>query len=224
MLGRIIMEAASKNLTPVTLELGGKSPVVVDASADLDAAADRVAWGRFINAGQTCIAPDYVLVHDSVRDAFVERCRAAIGRMYGASDAERQRTIDYCRIVDSAAFNRLSGLIDDATARGALLAVGGQRDPEERYIAPTILTGVPVDAAIMHEEIFGPILPVFTFRSIDEAIGTIRSRPKPLALYIFARDRRLVESRDRRHDGRRHGGQQYGDPVHPSESSVWRRR
>lgn len=193
MLGRIVMEAASKNLTPVTLELGGKSPVIVDTSADLDAAADRIAWGRFINAGQTCIAPDYVLVHDSIRDDFVERCRAAIGRMYGASDADRKRTGDYCRIVDAAAFDRLSGLIDDATARGALVAVGGQRDAGERYVAPTILTNVPLDAAVMQDEIFGPILPVLTYRSIDEAIGSIRSRPKPLALYIFAKDRHLVE-------------------------------
>lgn len=193
MLGRIVMEAASKNLTPVTLELGGKSPVIVDASADLDAAADRVAWGRFINAGQTCIAPDYVLVHDSVQKAFVDRCRDAIGRMYGATDADRQRTGDYCRIVDSAAFERLSGLIDDAIGRGAVVAVGGQRDAAERFIAPTILTNVPVEADVMRDEIFGPILPVFTFRSIDEAIATVRTRPKPLAMYIFARDRGVAK-------------------------------
>lgn len=192
-LGRIIMAAAARHLTPVTLELGGKSPAIVDSSADLDAAASRIAWGRFINAGQTCIAPDYVLVHASVQEAFLEKCRAAIASMYGATDAERKQSADFCRIVDAPAFDRLSGLIDDAVARGAVVVAGGQCDASERYVAPTILTNVPADADVMADEIFGPILPVVAFRSIDEAIGIVRSRPKPLALYVFARDRRVVD-------------------------------
>ena len=193
MLGRIIMEAAAKHLSSVTLELGGKSPAIVDASADVEAAADRIVWGRFVNAGQTCVAPDYVLVHESIKARFLEKARDAIGRAYGASDADRKRSGDYCRIVDGAAFDRLSGLLDDAIERGALLAAGGQRDAAERYIAPTILTDIPSDAEILKDEIFGPILLVIGVRSIDEAIAAVRSRPKPLALYVFSKDSRATE-------------------------------
>lgn len=192
-LGRIIMAAAAKHLSSVTLELGGKSPAIVDASADVQVAADRIVWGRFVNAGQTCVAPDYVLVHESIRESFLEHARNAIARYYGASDADRRRSPDYCRIIDDAAFERLSGLLEDAVERGALLAAGGQRDAGERYIAPTILANIPEDAEILKDEIFGPILLVVGVRSIDEAIANVRSRPKPLALYVFSSDRAATE-------------------------------
>jgi len=193
MLGRIVMEAASKHLASVTLELGGKSPAIVDASADVATAANRIVWGRFVNAGQTCVAPDYVLVHESIRESFIEHARTAIGRYYGTTDDDRRSSADYCRIIDAPAFDRLSGLIDDALAKGAVVSVGGQRDAEDLFIAPTILAEIPADAEILEGEIFGPILLVIGVRSIDEAIANVRSRPKPLALYVFSRDQAATE-------------------------------
>lgn len=178
--GRVVMAAAARHLTPVTLELGGKSPTIVDRSADVRIAARRVAWGKFLNAGQTCIAPDHVLVHEAVRDEFVDALRAAVHSFYGddphASD-------DYGRIVNDRHFTRLEGLLDGGGYES--VAFGGERDRADRYIAPTVLQGVDDGAPVMGEEIFGPLLPVIDVGDVDEAIARVNAGDKPLALYAF---------------------------------------
>lgn len=176
--GRIVATAAAQHLTPVTLELGGKSPVYVDDSADLTAAARRIAWGKFMNAGQTCVAPDYVLATASVAARLADALRAAVRELYGDDPAESP---DYGRIVDDRQFGRLVGLLDGA----GTTVVGGQRDAGTRYLAPTVLTDVPRDAAVMGEEIFGPILPIVPVADLDDALRVIRAGDKPLALYAF---------------------------------------
>lgn len=179
-LGRVVMHAAAQNLTPVVLELGGKSPVVVDKSADIARAAKRIAWGKTLNAGQTCIAPDYLLIHEDVKEKFVEEYREALIRLHG-EDASLSK--HYVRMVSGRAFERVEGYLADGVVR-----VGGSVDSEERYIEPTLLDDVSVDSAVMREEIFGPILPMITIRSMAEAEDFILSREKPLALYVFAED------------------------------------
>jgi aldehyde dehydrogenase (NAD+) len=178
--GRIVMEAASRHLTPVTLELGGKSPAIVTDPADLVVSARRIAWGKFVNAGQTCVAPDYVLVPDSLHDRLVAELGTSITSFFG-DDASKSG--DYGRIVNERHHARLTGLLD----RGGYdaVALGGEGDVASRYLAPTVLTGVKPDAAVMDDEIFGPILPVLTYEHLDEAIAFVNDRPKPLALYVF---------------------------------------
>ncbi|MBD5606791.1 MAG: aldehyde dehydrogenase family protein [Candidatus Eremiobacteraeota bacterium] len=184
--GKIVMKAAAEHLASVTLELGGKSPCIVDASADLAWAAKRIAFGKFYNGGQTCVAPDYVLVHERVERPFVARLRAAIAAMYGADEAARKATPDFARIVDDGHFRRVAGLIDETVRGGATVECGGVTDAAERYVAPTVLANVAFDAPVMREEIFGPVLPVLTYRSLDDALAQINARPKPLALYVFS--------------------------------------
>lgn len=191
--GRIVMAAAAKHLASVTLELGGKSPAVVDETANIAKAAKNIVWGKFTNNGQTCIAPDYVLVHNRVKDHFLDEVRAAIGKNFGASADQQQMTPDYCRIVDDRHFKRINSLIDDAKAKGANVLAGGVSRPEDRFIAPTVLTNVAKDSAILREEIFGPVMPVLGFDDLDEALDEINSRPKPLAIYVFARERQNAE-------------------------------
>jgi aldehyde dehydrogenase (NAD+) len=183
--GRIVMKAAAAYLTPVTLELGGKNPVIVAADASLAVAARRVAWGRFMNAGQICVAPDYVLIDESRRLPFIEALREAIARFYGLDPKNSE---SYGRIVDQHHFERLLGLMQNGR-----IAIGGETEAAERYIAPTVLTDVPDGAAALEEEIFGPILPVVGYRTLDEGLAIIRTRPKPLALYLFTGDRSLQE-------------------------------
>ena len=182
---RVVMEAAAKHLSPVTLELGGKSPVIVDETANLEIAARRVAWGKFLNAGQTCIAPDYVLVAKPVADKFVEHVRRAVFDFYGH---EPKDSPDYARIVDAKHWNRLVGLLDSGTA-----AIGGLHDEKSRYLAPTVLRDVAPDSPAMQEEIFGPVLPVLTVDSVDEAIGFVNDRDKPLALYLFSESKSVQQ-------------------------------
>ena len=183
--GRVVMEAASHHLTPVTLELGGKSPAIVDGSANLEVAARRIAWGKFLNAGQTCIAPDYVLVARDKEDQLVELIRRAVFDFYGN---DPKTSPDYARIVSDNQFKRLSGLLGSGT-----VAVGGEQDKETRYIAPTVLRDVAPDAPAMQEEIFGPLLPVIAVDSADEAIAFVNAKDKPLALYVFAGDRAVAD-------------------------------
>ncbi len=183
---RIIMAAAAKHLTPVTLELGGKSPVYINKSADLKTTARRVAWGKFTNAGQTCIAPDYILVDGEIHDAFLEHLRAAIDGFYGRNP---QQTDSYARIVSDRHHQRLSRLLANQDA-----VIGGQADPADRYIAPTVLQNVAPDSPVMCEEIFGPILPVLSVDGIDAAIRFINGRDKPLALYVFTGDDDVAEA------------------------------
>ncbi|MEA5458422.1 aldehyde dehydrogenase family protein [Arcicella sp. LKC2W] len=180
-IGKIVMSAAAKNLTSVTLELGGKSPCIVDKTANIQKVAEKIAWGKFINNGQTCIAPDYVLVHKSVENELTEALKSAIVAMYGTNAKE---SADYCRIVNNRHFNRLNGLLQEAIENGAKVEIGGQTDSFENYIAPTLLSEVEDSMKIMEEEIFGPILPIVSFSTNEEAIAHIKSREKPLAMYI----------------------------------------
>ena len=179
--GKIVMSAAAKNLTSVTLELGGKSPCIVDETANIKKTAEKIAWGKFINNGQTCIAPDYVLIHKNVENEFVTAMKTSIESMYG-NDAKQ--SADYCRVVNNRHFNRLDNLLKEAVENGANVAVGGQTDGSENYVAPTLLTDVTDSMKIMQEEIFGPILPIVSYSTNEEAIAHIKSREKPLAMYI----------------------------------------
>ena len=183
--GKIVMKAAAEHLASVTLELGGKSPAVVDETADIEDVAQKIAWGKFTNAGQTCIAPDYVLVHEQAHGALVNALQRNIRTFYGMTDADRRSTPDYARIVNSKHYQRLKDLYMDALERGSATAIGGDGDSDDNYIAPTLLTDVPPDAAVMEEEIFGPLLPILRYRTLDEAIDLINSKPNPLALYLF---------------------------------------
>lgn len=185
--GKLVMKAASENLIPVTLELGGKSPLIVDRTARLKTACERIVWGKLINAGQTCIAPDYVLVDQRIQDAFVKELIRTIQRFYGT---DIRNNPDYGRIVNQRHLERLSRILEQDRD---FIRFGGLVIREERYIEPTILCPDHLDVACMQEELFGPILPVFPYRNIDEAIATINERETPLALYIFSEDRRLID-------------------------------
>ena len=178
--GKIVMEAAAKNLTPVTLELGGKSPCIVDESADLRTAAKRIAWGKFVNAGQTCVAPDYLLIHSSVKKSFLEHFKDHVRDFYGVNP---RLSPDYPRVVNKNHFDRLKTYLDEGE-----IVSGGKTDRSESYIEPTVLTDIADDARIMEEEIFGPILPVIEFDDLSEAINVINSKDKPLALYVFTKN------------------------------------
>ncbi len=188
-LGKVVMAAASKNLTSVTLELGGKSPTIVDASADLKTAARNICWSKFMNNGQTCIAPDHIYVHESVADAFIEQAKTRLGEVYGADDEARLSSPDLARIVNQRHTGRVKNLLDDARTKGARVVFGGETHEEQCYVAPTLLDQVPEDAAVMQEEIFGPLLPIIRFRELDEVVERINAGEKPLALYVWTRDR-----------------------------------
>jgi aldehyde dehydrogenase (NAD+) len=191
--GRIVMRAAADHLASVTLELGGKSPTLVDATADVEDAAAKIAWGKFLNAGQTCIAPDYVLADERVHDDLVDALRDRIARLYGATAEARRASDDYGRLVSDRHYDRVTGLLDDALSDGARLAAGGDTDAGARYVAPTLLTDVPLDTPAMQEEIFGPLLPIVSTRTLDEALSIIRERPNPLSLYVFSTDDAATE-------------------------------
>ncbi|MEG4841799.1 aldehyde dehydrogenase [Microcoleus sp. B9-D4] len=180
-IGRIVMEAAAKHLTPVTLELGGKSPCIVDSDIQVEYTAKRIAWGKFLNAGQTCIAPDYLLVDKKVKPALMTAIKTAIHEFYGDNP---QTSPDYSRIINQRQLERLSGFIKDGE-----IVVGGEVKPEDRYIAPTVLDRVSWDSPVMQEEVFGPILPVLEYDDFGEAIAQINARPKPLALYLFSKNK-----------------------------------
>jgi aldehyde dehydrogenase (NAD+) len=185
-IGRVVMEAAAKHLTPVTLELGGKSPTIVDATANLRVAARRIAWGKFLNAGQTCIAPDYLLVDKKVASAFIGELRAAIKEFYGD---DPKQSGDYARIVNGHHFNRLASMLESGS-----VVIGGETDANTKYIAPTVLADVNVSAPVMQDEIFGPILPMVEIDNVAEAIAFINSKPHPLALYVFSEDDRAIDA------------------------------
>ncbi len=186
-IGKIVMEAAAKNLTSVTLELGGKSPTIIDQSANLKNAAQKIAWGKLVNAGQTCIAPDYVLIPESKQEEFVQEFSEATKRMFFKNPQEINEEV-YAKIINQKHFRRIVELIDDASAKGAKIAFGGQHREDAQTINPTILTRLSANASIMKEEIFGPVLPVLTYQTLDEAIEIVNNKSKPLALYIFSDD------------------------------------
>lgn len=183
--GKVVMKAAADTLTPVILELGGKSPCIVDEDANIDIAAKRITWGKLINAGQTCIAPDYLFVHQSIKDELLEKIAANIKLMYG-DDIKKSRF--YPRIITDEAFNRLSQLLKEGE-----IHTGGEVDAKQRFIEPTIIEKLTPDSLIMQEEIFGPILPVLTFKHVDEAIRYINENEKPLALYYFGKNQKAKE-------------------------------
>jgi aldehyde dehydrogenase (NAD+) len=187
--GKIVMRAAAENLSSVTLELGGKSPAIVDATANLADASRRIAFGKFFNNGQTCIAPDYVLIEKSVREKFVALLGNDINKLFGNGAAVDENSVDYARIVNGRHFTRLSKLVQDAIDKGARPVMGGTVNENNRFFPPTILTHVAPDSMIMEEEIFGPILPIVEISSKDEAIDFVNGKPKPLALYLFSNDR-----------------------------------
>lgn len=182
---KAIMAAAAENLTPVTLELGGKSPAVILADAPIQVAARRIIWGKFLNAGQTCIAPDYVLVEDSVKEPLIAAMQQELISFYGE---DPQHSSDYGRIIHQQHWQRLTQMLESEN-----VIVGGDSDKSERYIAPTIVDGVKDGSALMQEEIFGPILPIITIKSAADAIEEIRRHPKPLALYAFSNNQRLLD-------------------------------
>jgi aldehyde dehydrogenase (NAD+) len=181
--GRLVMLAAAAHLTPVTLELGGKNPALVTEQADVAAAARRIAWGRFLNAGQTCAAPDFVLVHEQAKDRLVEALAQRAREFYGADPAH---SADFGRIVNQAHLARLVGLLARTAGK---VVTGGQSDLGARYLAPTIVSEVGWDDALMEDEIFGPVLPVLSYRSLPQVLEQLAGRDKPLALYVYTEDR-----------------------------------
>ncbi len=183
--GKIVMQAAAKNLIPVTLELGGKSPCIVDETAKLKLAAKRIAWGKFLNAGQTCIAPDYIYIHENVKDKFIEHFKQVLKNLYG-DDPKQSK--DFPRIINEKHFDRLSEMIDPSK-----VIIGGEINKDELYIAPCVLNNVSRKDKVMEDEIFGPILPLLTFKNIDDVISEINQHPKPLAMYIFSQNKKQVK-------------------------------
>jgi len=187
--GKIVMEAGARQLTPVTLEMGGKSPAIVDETADLETTAKRIAWGKFINAGQTCVAPDYLYAHEDIKPRLVQLISDAIHTFFGQDPAESP---DYARIINTRRFNRLKTFLDNGQQ-----VTGGETNEEDLYIAPTVLDGITWDDPVMQEEVFGPILPVLAFNSLETVTGEINRRPAPLSLYYFTenttRSERIIE-------------------------------
>jgi aldehyde dehydrogenase (NAD+) len=182
--GKYVMQKAAENLTPVSLELGGKNPCVVAADARLDFAAKRIAWGKFLNCGQTCVSPDYLLIDKKVKDRFIDLISREIRLFYGDNP---ETSDNFARVISSENVNRLSALMTNGK-----IVIGGTTDSGTRYVAPTIIKDVKQDDPIMQEEIFGPVLPVIDFEEFDEVYGIIKQYPKPLASYIFTRNKRLV--------------------------------
>jgi aldehyde dehydrogenase (NAD+) len=176
--GKIIAKAAAEHLTPTTLELGGKSPCIVDETASLEVSARRIVWGKFLNAGQTCVAPDYLLVHEKVKDKLFDLMKKVVREFYGDNPAASP---DYAHIINEKHFERLASMIE-----GGTVVFGGETDAAKNYIAPTLITDIDFDHPLMDDEIFGPILPAFTFSTLDEALGVVKRYEKPLAFYIFS--------------------------------------
>jgi aldehyde dehydrogenase (NAD+) len=180
--GKTVMEAASKHLTPVTLELGGKSPCIVDETANIDLAARRIVWGKFLNAGQTCVAPDYVVVHNKVKDVLIRKMKEYIVRYYGENGCANEH---YPKIINSKHYMRLLALLENQH-----ILIGGNASTSTNQIAPTLIDQINWDNPIMTEEIFGPILPILEYQDFNDVINKINQRPKPLALYLFTRNKR----------------------------------
>lgn len=188
--GKLVMEAASNYLTPISLELGGKSPCIVDETANISLAAKRIMWGKYVNAGQTCVAPDYVLVHETVKEQLITEMKKWLVTFFGNDPVHNP---DFPKIITEKHFQRLSALIDNSNATNGKIVVGGNTNPETRHIAPTILDSPTPDSPVMADEIFGPILPILSVKNLDEVISFVRNRPKPLALYYFTTNKQNEE-------------------------------
>ena len=193
-IGKIVMRAAAQHLSSVTLELGGKSPVILDASADLKDAAEKLIWGKFVNCGQTCIAPDYILVPEDKKEIFIGHAREVLTRYYDPEEKGIMQSPDYARLINAKHFDRIRQLLEDSLQKGAQVEAGGELDEETRYVAPTLISNISEDMLVFQEEIFGPILPILTYSHLNDALALIHSQPKPLALYFFGKD----ESRAKR--------------------------
>ncbi|MFM6977038.1 MAG: aldehyde dehydrogenase family protein [Sphingobacteriaceae bacterium] len=185
--GKIVMAAAAKHLASVTLELGGKSPVLITESAQLEKAAEKIVWGKFLNAGQTCIAPDYVLLPEHLQEKFIDLLKQKTAKLYQPK-GNLDKTV-YGKIISQRHFDRLKALTDGAVKQGAKIQMGGDFETADLTISPTVLSGVSLDSELMQEEIFGPVLPIITYRDLEEAVQLINNRPKPLALYIFGSEK-----------------------------------
>lgn len=186
--GKLVMEAASKNLSSVTLELGGKSPTIIHSDADLNDAAFKIIYGKFLNCGQTCIAPDYLLVQKDIKDQLLMELKVAIQKMYDPQYKGIEKSADLARVINLKHFNRLYSLLEDSKSKGAKVEFGGNSNLETLYIEPTLISNITEDMAIAEEEIFGPLLPILSYSTIDEAISLINNKPKPLALYYFGEE------------------------------------
>lgn len=181
--GKIVLEKAAKNLTPVTLELGGKSPCIVDKSSDINNAAKKIVWGKFLNSGQTCVAPDYLLIHSDVKEKFIKEAKKYINIFYGKNPL---LSSDYSKIINEKHFKRLIGYLDNAS-----IVLGGEIDSESLKISPTFIENIEIDSLIMQEEIFGPMLPIIEYSDIEDVITIIKGKEKPLALYLFTEDNNI---------------------------------
>ncbi len=187
-IGKIVMRAAAQHLSSVTLELGGKSPVILDDSADLKDAAEKLIWGKFVNCGQTCIAPDYILIPEDKKEIFLGHACEVLNRYYDPSGKGIIQSPDYARLINTKHFDRIRQLLKDALQKGAQVEAGGELDEESRYVAPTLISNIREDMLVFQEEIFGPILPILTYKHLNDALALIHSQPKPLALYFFGKD------------------------------------
>ncbi|TYB78431.1 aldehyde dehydrogenase family protein [Bizionia myxarmorum] len=188
--GKIVMKAASKHLTSVTLELGGKSPTIIDDSSNLEKAVKKIVYGKCTNAGQTCIAPDYVLLQESLKPEFVKLFKQEVKTFYSENPESSE---SYSRIVNSKHFERLTKALEDAKSKGSLVEAGGRSKAADCYIEPTLVSGIPENATLMEDEIFGPILPLKTYRAIEDAVGYVNANEKPLALYIFSKNKKTID-------------------------------
>lgn len=191
--GKLVMSAASKNLTTITLELGGKSPVIIDTTANIDEAARKISWGKFMNCGQTCVAPDYILIHEDLHDDFIKSIKKYIIKFYGPLQ-DIEKNSDYGRIINNLHFHRIKGLFDDCVIKGAKVEFRGIFNEQDNYVGPTILSNVLLSSEIMHQEIFGPILPVLTYKNLSEVVPIINNNPNPLALYIFSNSKKNIKA------------------------------
>jgi len=191
--GKIIMRAAAEHLSSCTLELGGKSPGIIDKTANLKDAASKIVWGKYLNEGQTCIAPDYILLEESIKTEFIQLVKDEIAKKYGKDSESIKTANNLCRIVNEKQFNRLKNLTENAISNNAKVEFGNQYNEKDNYICPTILTNISLDDEIMQEEIFGPIMPIITFNNLDEAISLINSKEKPLSLYIFSKSTKNID-------------------------------
>jgi len=188
--GKLVMQAAAAHLTSVTLELGGKSPTIIDETVNLKATAKKIAWDKFLNNGQTCIAPDYVLIKDSIKEKFIGALNEQL-KIFFTQDASTSDSI--CRIVNERHFDRLLQYIEDAKSKGATIEIGGKTDSEDNFIEPTVISNLSEDAFLMQEEIFGPILPIKTFSNLNEAVNYINAKEKPLALYMYSNHKKNID-------------------------------
>ncbi len=192
-IGKEVMAAAAQHLATVTLELGGKSPAIIDQTADIRKTAERLMWGKFINAGQTCVAPDFALIHQSKLAEFLKESRAILMSRFGKSEEDRKQCPYFARLVSDGAWTELTRVLQKSVSQGARIEIGGESDAKQRYIAPTLLSNVRIDTEIMRNEIFGPILPILTYNNLDEVYEILHSMEKPLAFYLFSDNKSSIE-------------------------------